>query len=60
MIFFIMPDMMQIVTPNTKIYNWTTKKIIDEQAVIEKFGVKPELVSLIQALIGDACIIYLT
>jgi DNA polymerase-1 len=47
-------DMMQVVGDGIKIYDPMKEIIIDEAAVVERFGVPPERVSEIMALTGDA------
>jgi DNA polymerase-1 len=47
-------DMMQAVGKNVTIYDPMKEIVIDEAAVIEKFGVPPEKVAEIMALTGDA------
>ena len=47
-------DLMQLVSDHIKIYDAGKDKMIDRAAVKEKFGVKPEQVVDILALIGDA------
>ncbi|HUU66886.1 MAG TPA: DNA polymerase I [Methyloceanibacter sp.] len=47
-------DLMQIVRPGIVMYDTMKNKVIDEEGVVEKFGVPPEKVIDVQALIGDA------
>ena len=47
-------DLMQLVSDHIKIYDAGKDKMIDRAAVKEKFGVKPEQVVDILALMGDA------
>ncbi len=47
-------DLMQIVRPGIVMYDTMKNKVIDEEGVIEKFGVPPEKVVDVQALIGDS------
>ena len=47
-------DLMQLVSPRVKLYDPLKNKIIDEQAVQDKFGVGPDRVVDVQALIGDS------
>ncbi len=47
-------DMMQVVGNGIKIYDPMKEVIIDEAAVIERFGVPPERVAEVMALTGDA------
>ncbi|MHA1518183.1 MAG: DNA polymerase I [Alphaproteobacteria bacterium] len=46
-------DLMQIVQPGIIMYDTMKNKVIDGEGVIEKFGVPPEKVIEVQALIGD-------
>ena len=46
-------DLMQLVSNNVFLYDSLKEKEIFEEAVIEKFGVKPKLVVEVQSLIGD-------
>ncbi len=46
-------DLMQIVRPGIVMYDTMKNKVIDEAGVVEKFGVPPEKVVDVQALIGD-------
>ena len=46
-------DLMQLVRPGIRMYDTMKKKVIAEEGVIEKFGVPPEKVIEVQALIGD-------
>jgi DNA polymerase-1 len=47
-------DMMQLVSDRIKIYDPMKEVLIDEEAVIVKFGVPPERVVEVMALTGDA------
>ena len=47
-------DMMQVVGDRIKIYDPMKEVLIDEKAVIVKFGVPPERVAEVMALTGDA------
>ena len=47
-------DMMQLVSDRIKIYDPMKEVLIDEEAVIVKFGVPPERVAEVMALTGDA------
>ncbi|ODS01736.1 DNA polymerase I [Methyloceanibacter superfactus] len=47
-------DLMQIVRPGIVMYDTMKNKVIDEEGVAEKFGVPPEKVVDVQALIGDS------
>ena len=47
-------DLMQIVQPGIVMYDTMKNKVIGEEGVIEKFGVPPEKVIEVQALIGDS------
>src|SRR5665648_341788 len=47
-------DLMQIVRPGIIMYDTMKNKVIDEAGVVEKFGVPPEKVVDVQALIGDS------
>jgi DNA polymerase-1 len=47
-------DMMQVVGDGIKIYDPMKEIIIDEAAVVERFGVPPERVAEVMALTGDA------
>lgn len=47
-------DMLQIVDERIKIYDPVKEKVLDEEYVKEKFGVGPERVPEIMALMGDA------
>jgi DNA polymerase-1 len=47
-------DMMQVVGDGIKIYDPMKEIIIDQAAVVERFGVPPERVAEIMALTGDA------
>ena len=46
-------DLMQLVGPGVRMYDTMKNKVIDEEGVVEKFGVPPEKVIEVQALIGD-------
>jgi DNA polymerase-1 len=46
-------DLMQIVQPGIVMYDTMKNKVIDEKGVVEKFGVPPDKVIEVQALIGD-------
>jgi DNA polymerase-1 len=47
-------DLMQIVRPGIVMYDTMKNKVISEEGVIEKFGVPPEKVIEVQALMGDS------
>lgn len=47
-------DLMQLVSSRVKLYDPIKNKMIDEQAVQDKFGVGPDRVIDVQALIGDS------
>lgn len=47
-------DLMQLVTPSVYMMDPIKQKKIDEKSVVEKFGVMPEKVIDVQALIGDS------
>ena len=47
-------DLMQLVSPKTKMWDTMKNKIICEEQVKEKFGVEPSLVVDVQALAGDS------
>ena len=47
-------DMMQVVGDGIKIYDPMKEIIVDQAAVVERFGVPPERVAEIMALTGDA------
>jgi DNA polymerase-1 len=47
-------DLMQIVQPGIVMYDTMKNKVIGKDEVIEKFGVPPEKVIEVQALIGDS------
>ncbi len=47
-------DLMQLVRPGVALFNHKTKTIVREAQVEEKFGVRPERVVDVQALMGDA------
>jgi len=47
-------DLMQIVQPGIVMYDTMKNKVISRDEVIEKFGVPPEKVVEVQALIGDS------
>jgi len=46
-------DLMQLVSPNTKIFSPMTQQKYGQDEVLEKFGVHPELVADLLAIIGD-------
>jgi DNA polymerase-1 len=46
-------DLMQLVAPGLDLYDTMNNKRVDREAVIEKFGVPPEKVGDILALMGD-------
>lgn len=46
-------DLMQLVAPNVRLYDSMKRLFIDEQAVVQKFGVPPEQMTQLQALMGD-------
>jgi DNA polymerase-1 len=46
-------DLMQLVQPNLDLYDTMNNRRIDREAVIEKFGVPPEQVGEVLALMGD-------
>ncbi len=46
-------DLMQLVEPGLDLYDTMANKRIDREAVIEKFGVPPEKVGEVLALMGD-------
>ncbi|WP_439491400.1 DNA polymerase I [Blastomonas fulva] len=46
-------DLMQLVVPNLDLYDTMNNRRIDREAVIEKFGVPPEQVGEVLALMGD-------
>ncbi|WP_083240449.1 5'-3' exonuclease H3TH domain-containing protein [Methyloceanibacter methanicus] len=46
-------DLMQMVQPGIIMYDTMKNKVIGEEGVIEKFGVPPDKVIEVQALIGD-------
>ena len=46
-------DLMQIVQPGIVMYDTMKNKLIGEEGVVEKFGVPPDKVIEVQALIGD-------
>jgi len=46
-------DLMQLVRPGIRMYDTMKNKVIAEEGVIEKFGVPPDKVIEVQALIGD-------
>jgi DNA polymerase I len=47
-------DLMQLVRPGIRMYDTMKNKMIGEAEVIERFGVPPEKVVEVQALIGDS------
>ena len=47
-------DLMQLMTPNIRIHDPLKNKDIDEETVLQKFGVEPSKVIEVQALIGDS------
>jgi len=47
-------DLMQMVSPHCEIYSPFAKKMILEDDVFNKFGVRPQLVTQVQALAGDS------
>ena len=47
-------DLMQLVQPGLELYDTMNNRRIDRDAVIEKFGVPPEKVGDVLALMGDA------
>jgi len=47
-------DLMQIVRPGIRMYDTMKNKVIGEAEVLERFGVPPEKVVEVQALIGDS------
>lgn len=47
-------DFAQIVSPNIHLYNSMTDELLDESAVVEKFGVRPDQIIDYLALIGDS------
>ncbi len=47
-------DLMQLISEHTKMYDGLKNKIIGHQEVFEKFGVQPNQVRDVLALIGDA------
>jgi len=47
-------DLMQLVGPGIAMFDPMKDKIIDNEAVFDKFGVPPQLVADVQALAGDA------
>ncbi len=47
-------DLMQLMTPNIRIHDPLKNKDIDEETVLQKFGVEPSKVVDVQALIGDS------
>ena len=49
---------MQLITPYIKLYNSTKKKYVTEQDVLVTFGVAPNLVPCVQALVGDRGVNY--
>ena len=47
-------DLMQLVRPGIRMYDTMKNKVIGEAEVMERFGVPPEKVIEVQALIGDS------
>jgi len=47
-------DLMQLVRPGIRMYDTMKNKVIGEEEVLERFGVPPEKVIEVQALIGDS------
>jgi DNA polymerase-1 len=47
-------DLMQLVSENISMYDAMRDKVIDAQAVVDKFGVGPELVLDILSILGDS------
>ncbi len=47
-------DLMQLVRPGIRMYDTMKNKVIGEAEVLERFGVPPEKVVEVQALIGDS------
>jgi DNA polymerase-1 len=47
-------DLMQLVRPGIRMYDTMKNKVIGEAEVIERFGVPPEKVIEVQALMGDS------
>jgi DNA polymerase-1 len=47
-------DLMQLVRPGVRMYDTMKNKVIGEAEVMERFGVPPEKVIEVQALIGDS------
>ncbi len=47
-------DLMQLVRPGIRMYDTMKNKVIGEAEVLERFGVPPEKVIEVQALIGDS------
>ena len=47
-------DLMQIIRPGIVMYDTMKNKVIGEEGVLEKFGVPPEKVIEVQALMGDS------
>jgi DNA polymerase-1 len=47
-------DLMQLVRPGIRMYDTMKNKVIGEEEVLERFGVPPEKVIDVQALIGDS------
>ena len=46
-------DLMQLIRPGIRMYDTMKNKVIGDAEVVEKFGVPPEKVIEVQALIGD-------
>lgn len=47
-------DLMQLIGPNITMYDGLKSKLIGEDEVLEKWGVKPEKMVELQALVGDS------
>lgn len=47
-------DLMQLVQPGVDLYDPMKNRVIDQEGVAEKFGVKPEQVVDVQSLCGDS------
>lgn len=47
-------DLMQLMSPNVDIYDPMKKKLLDETDVFNKFGVSPDKIVDVQALMGDS------